>query len=438
MMQFRALREMYRATTGGAADPVAGRMAFLKELHEGVLGMVSVDGRAMPGFDEDGRPARKSGSARPSELSIRHLAEAIMGHEAVEEYYHPSGGFDFGNRRLLESAIDPTAFLNINTLNLAISGLVNAEIMEAFNSPEYIGRSLVTNYPTKMNGHKRIGVAKIAPQTAAAKGRQPGETHAEVGFTEMYQTTPETVEQALKCVVTKEAVFFDLTGEVLERANGVGDELAYGQEKEIADGVMGVTSSYNFSGTSYATYQTASPYINDHSNPFTDETDVDDARQLFVGMTDPVTGREIRVEGRTILVMPARELKVREQLFGTNVQIGTQNTAGNFPSRYKMTAPQIAAVSGGAYTVVALTAIWYNRATAADGLNLSAANAKEYWWVGDFPRAFQWHENWPLTPWQASADELTMKDRGLVAVYGANYRGRFFAKEPRYSVRNKN
>ena len=164
---------------------------------------------------------------------------------------------------------------------------------------------------------------------------------------------------------------------------------------------------------------------------------MDDARQLFVGMTDPATGREIMVNGLDILCMPARELRFREQLFGPNVEVGTQLNS-NFPSRYKMSPNQINAVGRGTYTLTPLTAIWYNRATAADGLNLSASNAKEYWWVGDFKKAFYWMENWPMTPWQASASELYMKDRGLVAIYGANYRGVAYAKQPRYAVRNKN
>src|SRR5262249_3659944 len=158
------------------------------------------------------------------------------------------------------------------TFNLTISGLVNAEIMTRFTAPEYIGRKLLTTKQTKMNGQKLIGIVPIRPQTAAAKAREPGEMHAEVGLGSAYQTTPTTTEAALKCKVTREAVFFDLTGDVLEAAGGVGDELGYGQEKLIADCVMGTTASYNRNGTSYNTYQLTTPYINDNSNPFSDET----------------------------------------------------------------------------------------------------------------------------------------------------------------------
>ncbi len=415
----------------------AGRLAGIREMYDDLGMHLGANGK--PAFDADDRgiPILRPGRASPKEYSIQTIAEALMGHEFVKEYYHPVSGFDFGlDPRLQEAAIDPSAFINVSTLNLAISGLVNAEIMERFNQPEFIGRNLVTIKPTKMNGQKMIGVARMPTVSKAAKGRMPGEQHAEIGFTDVYQTTPETLEQALKCRVTKEAVFYDLTGEVLDEAGMVGHECAYQQEKDIADMLLGVTSSYNRNGTSYSTYQTATPYINDFVNPFSDETDVDDARQLFVNMLDPESGKEIIVNAHTILCMPGRELKFREQIFGTNVQIGTQ-AAGNFPARWTESKPQLDKVGGGAYTVQALSAIWYNRATASDGLALSASDAKEYWWVGDPQKAGLWMENWPLTPWQANADELVMKDTGLIAVFGANYRGVPFMREPRFLVRNK-
>jgi hypothetical protein len=447
MIRTKTLRELFTARVTEAmahgtdlAGYKRGGVQFVKEFHD-TLG-VRLDTDLRPGFNTDpttGVGYKPAGTARADEVSLRHLAEALMGHEFVEEYYHPSGGFDMGNRHLLEVAIDPTSFVNVSLFNLSVAGLVNAEIIAHYDMPDYIGRQLITVKPTNMNGQKLIGTAQIAPVSKAAKGRMPGEHHAEVGFTEKYQTTPETVEQALKCVLTKEAVYFDYTGQVLETAGTVGDELAYGQEKDIADMVMGVTgltSRYNFVGTTYETYQATSPWVNDIANPFSDETDVDDARQLFVGMVDPITGREVKVMGRDILCMPARELKFRQQLFGSGVQIGTQLTSG-YPGRVQTTPVQVGAVSGGAYTVRSVTPIWYNRALAADGLNLAAAAAKEYWWVGDLKKAFWWMENWPLTPWQASADELIMKDRGLIAVFGANYRGIGYVREPRYVVRNK-
>ena len=415
-----------------------GCLRFIQEFHE-TMGVQFERGRPGVLYNDRGLPYKAPGSCRAEEVSLRHLAEAVFGYEGVEEYLHPQSGLDFGNRQLLEAAIDPTAFLNISTFNLGVAGLINAQIMERYESPEYIGRSLVSIKPTNQNGHKRIRPARISPVDKASKGRLPGEMHGEVGFGEMYQSTPETVEQALKVVVTREAAYFDLTGDVLESAGEVGDELAYGQEKDIADTVLGVTSlssRYNFNGTTYETYQLTSPWINDKVNAFADVTSIDTARQLFVAMTDPATGREIQINGLNILCFPAKELTMRNQLFGPSIQIGTQLNS-NFPSYYTGSTNQLNTVGRGTYSLTPLTSVWRNRATSSSGLSLAGSTADGYYYVGDFQKAFEWEENWPLTPWQASADELTMKDRGLIAVYGANYRGIMFVKEPRYVVRNK-
>ncbi len=449
MISYRALRGMFDGhlteAHGAGRSHASGRLAALREFHD-LLGLDTDPRTGRPGvpLDERGLPELRQGRARPNEFSLRTIAEAIMGHEFTGEFFHPSGGYDWSGGALQEAAIDPTAFQNINTFNRAVAGLVTAEIMDRFMQPDFFGRDLVTIKPTRMNGQKIIGVARMTSVSSAAKGRLPGEQHAEIGTSEAWQTTPETVEKALKCRVTREAVFYDLTDQVLEEAGEVGHELGYGMEKDIADCVEGTTSSYNRNGTSYSTYQSSSPWINNQSNGIAsgsfDYTNVDKARQLFVGMTDPESGKEIKVYGKDILVMPANELLMRQQVYGTALQLGTQLNS-NFPSAWTKGGNPLEQATrpyDGQFSIRNVGPIWYNRATASDGLNLSASNAKQYWWIGDFARAFWWMENWPLTPWQAMADELAMKDQGLVAVYGCNYRGVAYVREPRYVVRNTN
>src|SRR5579872_132825 len=172
----------------------AGRLSAIREFYDD-LGMHLGD-NGLPAFDADDRglPLLRPGRAKAREYSIQTIAEAIMGAEFVREFYHPVTGFNFGLSPVLqEAAIDPSAFINVSTFNLAISGLVNAEMLERFNQPEFIGRNLVTIKPTKMNGQKMISVARLPTVTKAAKGRLPGEQHAEIGFTDAYETTPETV-----------------------------------------------------------------------------------------------------------------------------------------------------------------------------------------------------------------------------------------------------
>ena len=438
-MRAREIRSLFqgriREAQDGGREYRDGCNAFLRDWNEALGLNPSWTGGNDTYLTEELRPTFGEGRFRPGEVSIALLAEAILGRDTVDEIRN-------GNmHHLSEAAIDPTAFQNINLFNLSTAGLVNARILEAFTKPEYIGLGLVTVVPTNMNGHKIVGTTGISAQTSAAKNRGPGQAHASVSFSEAWQTTPETVEQALKVEVSQEATFFEhISGDIMRQADMVGDELAYGLEKEICSEFIGATNSYNRSGTSYNTYQTATPYINDHSNPFTDQLDVDDARTLLLAMTDPDTGREITVNVAQIFCSPYKELTFREQLFGSQLSLGTQ-ISSNVATRIVQSQSQLNQVSRGTIQLTPLTQIWHNMmvAAAADGgLALSAANAKAYWWYGDPKRAFEYHQNWPLRTWQATATELTMKDRGLIAVQGANYRGKVYTREPRYMIRNKN
>src|SRR5262249_32942020 len=94
---------------------IEGRLAALCEFHD-ILGLETDPRTGVPQvpLDDFGLPQLRPNRAQASEFSLRNPAEAIMGHDFVEEYYHPAGGFDFGMaRHLQEAAIDPSAFINI-------------------------------------------------------------------------------------------------------------------------------------------------------------------------------------------------------------------------------------------------------------------------------------------------------------------------------------
>lgn len=423
MIRVKKLRQMLQAHVGQYGD-IEGRERFVEGVHD-LLGI---------GRNEDDQPTLAPNRALPKEFSLRYLAEAIGGHEWVEEYFDPSEGPSI--RRLLEAGpgVDPTSFLNINTFNLAVAGLVEAKIIEHFQNASFIGDRMVETMPSKKNGEKFIGTTLIGDK---AQNRRPGESHTRVGFGEQWVTTPETVEKALAVEVQQEAVFFDLTGQVLDTAGTLGDELGYRREKDIISGVVGGTNTYTYKGNSYNTYLAAAdsgPWVNKISNPFTDWTSIDAARLIFTQMTDPATGKEILINPSLCLIPQALEGLFSHTLQQTyyeertdrGTDVGVRVTGGSSPLRRIM--PNLDYVA---------SPIQYNvvQASAANGgLALSAANAKIRWWIGDFKRAFKWIENWPLRVRQASPTEYVMLDRGIIAAYFANYRGVFGVREPRYVV----
>jgi hypothetical protein len=224
--------------------------------------------------------------------------------------------------------------------------------------------------------------------------------------------------------VTQEAEFYDITGQVMETAAGVGEELGYAKELTQIDLALGVTNPYNYNGTGYNTYQTSAPWINSHQNEMTDYKNIDASSQLFAQMKDPATQKEILVMPNAILHHTARELEFAHQMNITEVRETNSNTltisSGPAKVRYnRLSSP-----------------IVDNRMTAADGLNLSVTNAKKRWYHADFGGAFMWMEAWPLRTNGVSANEMVMRDKGLIAAFFSNYRGAGAVREPRKAVVN--
>lgn len=372
--------------------------------------------------DNFGRPSIKANSAHPSEYDLVEVAETIGNILGFEKFGHSlfdkSHNLEFhGSALEAGPGIDPTAFQGINLWTSLTAGLVEAQIIEKYQNPAYIGDMLIQIKPTKLNGQKFIGVTGIGNK---AQSRLPGEPHPRAGFGKHYVSTPELDEQALAVEVTQEADFYDLTGQVMETAAGVGEELGYKRELTILDLVLGVTNPYSYNGTGYNTYQTATPWINSQTNLMADHTDIQISQAMFRKMTDPATLKEILVMPKTILHHSDREQDFNRVLNSTEVRETTNTntvTISPNPTKTKFTCLS--------------SPILDNRMTAATGLNLSLSNAQARWYHGDFPGAFMWMEAWPLRTNAVSANEYVMRDRGLIAAFFANYRGIGAVREPR-------
>ena len=77
-----------------------------------------------------------------------------------------------------------------------------------------------------------------------------------MGFGEDYIDTPQTTKRGFIVPVTKEAIFFDRTHLILQRAAEVGEVLGLNKEKRLLDLLIGVTNNYKWKGADYNTYST--------------------------------------------------------------------------------------------------------------------------------------------------------------------------------------
>lgn len=427
-----------------------GRLRFVSEMRQG-LGLCDANGNEHK--DLAGNRLLKDRRWLPEQLSLQELAEGIIGpswrslfapdSNALSKYLSARAVMEsrFGGdpRALLENTgvpIDPTSFLNINAFSSVVGGLIEVKILEAFQNPALIADKLAPATPTKLNGQKIIGVNRIGD---LAKERKPGEPHPRGQFNERWVQTPETAEFALAVEVTKEAVFFDLTGQILQNASLVGEEIAYRKELRVIDAFIGVTNTFNYNGSAYNTYVTSRTqgYLNDHSNPLNDWTAIQATMLLAQRQQDPQTGKRILVNPDTIVVNPAKVATAALILSATQTE---RRTGTGSPAQTGSNPLNVSVSPGAPYTGLAqmTSPLIEQRCTASDGLNLSQANADEYWWAFERGKFMQYMQNYPLSVSQAAPNTYEMLDRGIVAAYFANERGVPAIISPWHVVRNKN
>lgn len=349
----------------------------------------------------------------PEDFSLRDLAEALVpdGREWVR-MLDPRAG---GGVSVMEASdgVDVTAFLNIT------GQVIYSRILDAYRQEAFVVSKLVQHVPTRLDGEKIPGITRVSGDLDEIA---PGMPYPNLGFGEEYLETPSTAKRGFIVPVTKEAIFFDRTHLVLSRAAEVGEVLGLNKEKRLIDVVIGAVNNYKYNGTSYDTYSTGGAWINElASNELVDWTNVDAAEQLFADITDPHTGEPVLVSGTTVLVMPAyrhaahRVFNAAEITY-TDAGSEISTTAANPLGNYRVEQSRLA----------------YRRILESGE---SAADAKKWWFVGDFQKAFAYMENWPITVTQAPVNSEADFNNDIVLRFKASERGAAAVMNPRYIVK---
>lgn len=359
------------------------------------------------------RESLESGQLRPEDFSLRELAEATLGSEGLRRLDPRGEGVS-----LLEAGdgVDATAFSNIT------GQIVYARIMQAYTQEAFVMSRLVTTIPTRLDGEKIPGIGRIRDEAAEVR---PGMNYPSVGLGEDYIETPSTTKRGLIVPVTKEAIFFDRTNLILQRAAEVGEVLGLNKEKRLIDLVVGHTNNYKWKGTAYDTYYAAAdqgPWVNALTgNELIDWTNVDHAEQLFADILDPNTGEPVLVQGANVLVTPAYRHAANRVFAATEIRYtgsdrATQTLAPNPLRNY----------------AVCDSRLLYRRIVAS---GTTAPDAKKWWWMGDFQKAFAYMENWPITVTQSPANSEAEFNQDIVLRFKASERGAAAVINPRYVVR---
>lgn len=386
----------------------------------------------------DSKPIRR---IRIGEISLRGLAEAMLGESAVDRWLKPNLVNDVfarsEGRNVLEAgtgAMMPSQFSNINAFTAITAGLLESSILEGYENPAFVGSILSPSVSSRQyEGRKVIGVTRAGDQ---ADERQPGMPTKRVQVGEAWMTQPRTVENSLSMEVTQEAAYLDLTGNLNQEAMNIGAWLAYRKEIRVIDAYIGVNQSYNFMGSSYNTFITAGYYDNDiATNALDFQENLKAAEIKFRDMKDPITGTRILVQPDTIVVQREYLDKVGALLGGADLTYRDKPADGAGVRQSYVNGPSVYRTRG--YTVLESPLI-YERLNAATGLNLSAANAAKYWFLSQSSGFMQYVENMPLRTQTAAPGQMDMIDRGVVLYVKADERGIPWVLQPRKCVRSKN
>ena len=360
------------------------------------------------------RKALEQGHLKAEDFSLRELAEATVGSAWVKQMDPRNAG----GVHLLEAGdgTDMTAFSNIT------GQVIYSTVLAAYAQEAFIMSQAVSSIPTRLDGEKIPGIGRISDDVAEVR---PGMPYPSVGLGEDYIETPSTTKRGFIVPVTREAVFFDRTHLILQRASEVGEILGLNKEKRLLDLLLGTENNYRWKGTPYNTYYAAGdhgPWVNVLPQELVDWTSLDAAEQLFADILDPNTGEPVLIQATTLLVTPAyrhaaaRILNAGELIYGSENDKVSTTYANPYSKTYQFFESRLA----------------YRRIIASGH---APADAKKWWFLGDFAKAFAYMENWPITVTQAPANSEADFSQDIVIRFKASERGAAAVINPRCVVK---
>jgi hypothetical protein len=360
--------------------------------------------------------ALSKGDIKPSEFSIKDLFEALVddGRE-LTRLFDPR----LGPTNILAEAAGAVASSDFSSIT---GQILYTMMMQDLKPEDYPFQASIPSQSTQFSGEKIPGIANLGD---LAEVVAENEDYPLMGTSEDFIETPETKKRGFIVPITKEAIFFDRTGQLLQKCSKVGDSLMLNKEKRAIDCIVDQNTTahrYKWRGTVFGTYQTSTPWVNvtGAANVLVDWSDLDVAHQVFNGITDPNTGEPVMVEPTALIVTKENEETARRILNATEIVVhsGGYAVSGNltetrapnpFPNKYRILTSNLLA---------------------------TRTTDDQHWWLGAPEKYARYMENWPITVTQAPAGNSDDFNRDIVAKYKCSERGQYAVIEPRVMVEN--
>ena len=353
---------------------------------------------------------------KPEEFSIADLFESLVedGRE-LRRLFDPR----LGPSSILAEAAGAVTASDFSTIT---GQILYTMMMQDLQPESYPFQNAIPTQQTQFSGEKIPGIANLG-DLAEVVGEN--EDYPLMGTSEDYIETPETKKRGFIVPVTKEAIFFDRTGDLLRKCGKVGDSLMLNKEKRAIDCLIDENTTahrYKWKGTTYASYQTTSPWDNiTASNGLVDWTDLDGAEQTFNAIVDPNTGEPVVIEANTIVVTKQNEQTAARIINATQIVMHS----GGYAASGNLTETQAPNPYRSKYQILTSRLLAARAATDTD------------WWLGDPSKYACYMENWPITVTQAPAGNADDFNRDIVAKYKCSERGQYAVIQPRVMVENQ-
>ena len=335
--------------------------------------------------------------------SLRALWEALVG--PIDETLPINRYFEKNYR---EFSINSTMFPK------ATGNLILNKVIEGYNMPGFIGSQLVENMPSNLKSETIVGFTDLQ----GVKEVGEGEEYEESSIGEKYVTT-DSMKKGRLISLTDETIRFDKTGQILRRAQQLGEKAGIDKELRVLKGVTGVDANvYKPFGTAATLYAHATHKNLNDSNALKDWESIDNALQYHAtNVRDDRQGETpdpILWMPDTILCGPELVTTARRIVGATEIR-----KAPNGEDNVTISANPF---SG--FKVLSST-LW-------TGLGLTTGD----WFIGDFMRQFVWHEVYPIQTFAQGATSESAFDRDIVARFKVRYYGGVAAIDHRYVIKN--
>ncbi len=354
--------------------------------------------------------------------SLRTLYECFV--TVKKDDYH-----SIGNELLYEETLSEEAAIStsMDAFNILTSQIYFNALTTRYNPAEFNIQGLFRVIPSTLaSGEKFGGLSNLNKQL------QPvgfGKELPALEPTQDYSASPPMLQHGALVDINLPMMKADASGEIMDMFQHLGDALYTTRELEsvaILTDLNSTRTRYNWKQTSYATYQTSTPWVNQvGSNALLTPQSLNAAYQALQNVVDPFTGLPVVIPPARLKLICTPEL----EFTASRLKFVTQyRTGGGTNTDFTPTVLSTGDVPGVDFDIVSSKYLKY--------WNDNNGGTNTTWYLCYPEIAFSWQQMYPINVSESVPNAGDMFRRNIAASYKAFKIEAGYTFNPRYSIRN--